>query len=59
VAGASKIQYWQCPQDPDHVWDFDDWRVIQEDGWRFKALCPRDRREMARKTAVIRQGEEA
>jgi len=44
------IRYWQCPQNPEHVFDWDDWRVLPDEnsiGWRGTvARCPYDHREM-------------
>lgn len=47
-----RIIYWECPQNQDHIFDYDDWRV-KVDGWTFKAHCPYDNREMEKRTTVI------
>lgn len=58
-----RIKYWQCPQDPEHVWDFDDWRVQPADSkWAnarvwFKAFCPRDGRELVKHEAQVEVNE--
>lgn len=60
MEGASKftqVAYWQCPQNPEHIYESDDWRVLPDEnstGWRGTyARCPKDGRELGRKTAVI------
>jgi hypothetical protein len=47
---AAEIIYWECPQDGE-IFDYDDWRVIQENIWRNDALCPHDRRVLIKKVA--------
>lgn len=44
------IPFWQCPQNPEHVFDKDDWRVqptneMNNKKW-FRAFCPFDGREL-------------
>ena len=47
-----KIKYWQCPQDGDHIFDHDDWR-ISENYWTGKAFCPNDNRVLTAREAVV------
>jgi hypothetical protein len=55
----NQIQYWQCPQDAGHVYDYDDWRVQPSDaewlnvGKWFRAYCPKDGRELVKHQAEV------
>jgi len=54
------LGYWQCPQNPEHLFDLDDWRVLPADvdelnatKW-FKAWCAYDGRELEKHYAEVK-----
>lgn len=54
-----QIRYWQCPQDGDHVYDYDDWRIVGAQKayvWKREpaAVCPEDGRELELKKSEVR-----
>jgi hypothetical protein len=48
----ARIKYWECPQDPDHIWDWDDWR-IERNYWTGVAKCPKDHRPLTQREAKV------
>jgi hypothetical protein len=56
-ADKTPVQYWQCPQNPEHVFDIDDWRVLPTETvnqWRGTiAHCAFDRRELERRRMEV------
>lgn len=48
------IKYWECPQNPDHVFDYDDPRIERFD-LKDRARCPRDNRAMEPRYARVGQ----
>ena len=50
---TAKIRYWSCPQDGDHIFDYDDWR-LEFNYWTGKAKCLKDGRVLTLKVAEVR-----
>jgi glutathionyl-hydroquinone reductase len=46
------IKYWECSQNPDHIFDWDDWR-IKVDYWTYVAHCPYDHRTLTEREAKV------
>ena len=46
------IKFWECPQDAEHIYDFDDWR-LDPNYWTGKVKCPKDHRPLELRTAKV------